>query len=164
MGTDRDGGSVAIEPATPPWTVHLRYWAVVALWMGLISYLSTDAFSASNTHRYLDPLLRWIFPGLSNPDLIRMHSWVRKLAHFVEFFVLSGLVVWAQRAGRPIPWRWQWARNALLLVAAYAAVDELHQALQRNRTPAAADSAIDLLGGAAAQALLYLRHRLASRG
>lgn len=163
MNGERCSGS-AEDGATPlPWAVHLRYWAVVAVWMGVISYLSTDAFSASNTHRYLDPLLRWLFPDLTNPDLLRMHSVVRKLAHFVEFFVLSGLVTWAQRAGRPIPWRARWALVAVALVAVYASLDELHQAFEHNRTPSAADSGIDLLGGAAAQALLYLRHRLASR-
>ena len=145
-----------------PWTIHLRYWLVVALWMALISYLSTDAFSATNTHLYVDPLLRWFFPDISNPEVLQLHGGVRKLAHFTEFFVLGGLTIWAQRAGRPIVWRLRWMLNAMLLVIGYSLVDEIHQAFTHDRTPALADSGIDMLGGAVAQALLYLRHRLRS--
>lgn len=163
-------GVEAVEPAArapeppPPWAVHARYWAVVAVWMGLISYLSTDAFSATNTHRYVDPLLRWLFSDLTNAEVLQLHGAVRKLAHFVEFFILSGLVVWAQRAGRETRWRLRWALRALALVVVYALVDELHQGFTANRTPAFTDSGIDVLGGATAQALLCLRHRLRPRG
>lgn len=157
-------GAGGARAAALPWPVHLRYWVVVVLWMGVISYLSTDAFSASNTHRYLDPFLRWLFPDLTNPEVLRMHSVVRKLAHFGEFFVLSGLAYWAQRAGRATAWRGRWALQALLLVVVYASIDELHQAFTNNRTASLADSGVDGLGGAAAQALIFLRYRLGSRG
>lgn len=146
-----------------PLAVRLRYWVVVALWMGVISYLSTDAFSASNTHNYIDPILRWLFPGITNPEILRLHWVVRKGAHFGEFLVLGLLAVWAQRAGRPAPWRPRWALRAMLLVIVWASLDELHQSLQRSRTPAVADTGIDIAGGAAGQVLLYLRHLLRSR-
>lgn len=148
--------------APPPLSIRLRYWAVVAVWMALISYFSTDAFSAANTNRYLDPFLRWLFTGIDNAELRAAHTVVRKTAHFAEFFVLGLLVVWAQRAGRPIGWRARWAVNALLVVAAWAALDEIHQAFNRNRTGAFADTGIDVIGGGVGQLLLYVRYRLRS--
>jgi VanZ family protein len=146
-----------------PFAVHLRYWIVVVLWMGVISYLSTDAFSASNTHNYIDPILRWLYPGITNPEIVRLHGVVRKGAHFAEFFVLGLLAVWAQRAGRPTTWRARWALRAMVVVIVWAALDELHQGVQRNRTPAALDTGIDIAGGAVAQVFLYLCHLVRSR-
>lgn len=165
---DRDaagrGAAVAARwPPAPPWTTRLRYWAVVIAWMALISYLSTDAFSATNTNRYLDPLLRWLFPAISNAELRDAHTVIRKSAHFTEFLVLGLLTVWAQRAGRPIRWRGRWAVNALLLVIAYGSLDEFHQSFVASRTASFADAGIDALGGAAGQVVLYLRHRLRIR-
>ena len=150
-------------PAPPPWATRLRYWAVVLAWMALISYLSTDAFSAANTHRYLDPVLRWLFPSISNAELRDAHTVIRKSAHFAEFLVLGVLAVWAQRAGRPIAWRGRWTLSALLLVVAYASLDEFHQSFVASRTPSFADTGIDVLGGVVGQAFLYLRHRLRFR-
>jgi VanZ family protein len=155
--------AVAAGDEPPPWAVRLRYWAVVAAWMALISYLSTDAFSAANTHRYMDPVLRWLFPAWSNAELRLAHTVIRKCAHFTEFFVLGVLVLWAQRAGRRPPWRGRWAVNALLIVVAYASLDELHQAFTTSRTPSFADTSVDVIGGSVGQVLLYLRHRLRMR-
>lgn len=156
-------GVLAAVDEPPPWVVRLRYWAVVVAWMALISYLSTDAFSAANTHRYMDPVLRWLFPTWSNAELRVAHTVIRKSAHFTEFFVLGVLVVWAQRAGRQTPWRGRWALYALLLVIAYASLDEFHQAFTTSRTPSFADTGIDVIGGTVGQVLLYLRHRLRIR-
>lgn len=161
------GGREAVDapwpPAPPPWATRLRYWAVVLAWMALISYLSTDAFSAANTHRYLDPVLRWLFPSISNAELRDAHTVIRKSAHFTEFLVLGVLAVWAQRAGRPIAWQARWTLSALLLVVVYASLDEFHQSFVVSRTPSFADTGIDVLGGVAGQAVLYLLHRLRSR-
>jgi VanZ family protein len=158
-----EAGPVASPRASelpPPLAIRARYWAVVVVWMLFISYLSTDAFSAANTNRYLDPWLRWLIPGISNAELFFGHTVIRKTAHFVEFLVLGVLAVWAQRAGRPTRWRGRWALNALLLVATWGLLDEFHQAFESDRTATFADAGVDFLGGAAGQLLLYLRHRL----
>jgi VanZ family protein len=163
---DTDGAGAVDAPwppPSPPWATRLRYWAVVLAWMGLISYLSTDAFSAANTHRYLDPVLRWLFPWSSNAELRAAHTVIRKSAHFIEFLVLGVLTFWAQRAGRPIAWRGRWTLSALVLVVAYASLDEFHQSFVVSRTPSFADTGIDVLGGVVGQAVLYLRHRLRFR-
>ena len=150
---------VAPETGSPRPTALLRYWGIVFIWMALISTLSSNAFSAQNTHHYIDPFLRHLFPGITTPQLLAAHAVVRKLAHFSEFFILGWLIFWAARRGRMPRWRAAWLLQAIALSAAYALLDEARQALSPDRTPSLNDSAIDTLGAATGQLLLYLRHR-----
>ncbi len=152
------------DQATP---LRLRelvwYWGIVVAWMVVISTLSADPFSASNTHRYIDPVLRFFFPGLSFSELMWAHSVVRKTAHFVEFAVLGFLVFWASRRGRQPRWRGRWMIQALAVAAGYALLDEFHQRFVASRTASLADSGIDFLGAACSQAAVYLRCRWMTR-
>jgi VanZ family protein len=131
------------------------YWGIVAAWMAIISLLSSDAFSATNTHHYIAPLLRFLFPGLSQAGFLKAHTVVRKTAHFTEFFVLGLLVFWALRRGRMPLWRAAWMLQALAIAAAYALLDEFHQAFTASRTSALGDSGVDFLGAAASQVVVY---------
>lgn len=146
-------------PSVYHWLHILRYWAVVAAWMACIAALSTDPFSAQNTHRYIDPVLRWLFPDLSPSGFVLAHTLIRKSAHFIEFFVLGMLVFWALRRGRPPRWRWAWSLQAVLLSGTWALLDELHQAFVISRTASLWDSALDTLGAVASQVTIYVRHR-----
>jgi VanZ family protein len=141
----------------------IGYWGVVAAWMAVISVLSSEPFSASNTHRYIDPLLRFLFPNLRPADFVFAHTVIRKTAHFSEFFVLGSLLYWACRRGRFPRWRVPWMLQALVVAVAYSLVDELHQAFIPNRTPSLADSGVDSLGAGASQLFIYLRHVALSR-
>ncbi|MCX8071753.1 MAG: VanZ family protein [Candidatus Binatia bacterium] len=146
------------------WLHWLRYWAVVGLWMACISALSTDPFSAQNTHRYIDPVLRWLFPDLSPRGFVLAHTVIRKTAHFVEFFILGLLVYWATRRGRAPRWRLSWSLQAVTFSGVWALLDELHQAFVITRTASLWDSAIDTLGAAAGQAAIYFRSRYGRKG
>jgi VanZ family protein len=139
------------------------YWGVVIAWMAVISLLSTEPFSASNTNRYLDPVLRYFFPRITAAQFIFWHYMIRKAAHFAEFFVLGALAYWAARRGRWPRWRATWMLQALGLAVLYALVDEAHQAFVPSRTPSLYDSAIDSLGAAVSQTIIYLRHLLPAR-
>jgi VanZ family protein len=157
----------AQEPAPRQSALRIAgYWGVVAAWMATISLLSGEPFSAANTHRYLDPVLRFFFPHMTAADFVLAHTVVRKAAHFCEFFVLGGLTYWACRRGRAPRWRHAWTLDALGLAMLYSLVDEAHQAFIPNRTSSLVDSGIDALGAAASQAVIYVRHvvlpRLAS--
>lgn len=134
----------------------LPYWAVVGLWLVVISTLSADPFSAQNTHRYIDPILRWLFPELTAAGFALAHTLIRKTAHFVEFFILGLLVFWAIRRGRPPSWRWQWSAQAVAFSALWALVDEFHQSFVLSRTASLWDSAIDTLGALMSQVALCL--------
>ena len=149
--------SPAGSPAPPPRLPTLGYWGVVAAWMVVISTLSTEPFSAANTNRYLDPILRYFFPHLTAAGFALAHFIVRKSAHFIEFFVLGSLIYWACRRGRPPLWRSTWMLQALGLAVLYALADEAHQAFVPNRTASLMDSGIDSLGAAASQLIIFLR-------
>jgi VanZ family protein len=121
----------------------IRYWGVVATWMLVISLLSGEPFSAANTNRYLDPIVRFFFPHLTAAQFTLAHAVIRKSAHFIEFFILGSLAFWAARRGRTPHWRAAWMLQAIGLAAGYSLVDELHQAFVPNRTASLTDSAID---------------------
>ncbi len=133
------------------------YWGTVCAWLLLISALSTDPFSAQNTHRYIDPILRWLFPELSPAGFAVAHTIIRKSGHFTEFFILGLLVFWALRRGRQPAWQWSWCVQAVAFCCGWALLDELHQSFVLTRTASLADSAIDSLGAAASQVLIWFR-------
>jgi VanZ family protein len=128
----------------PGWEL-LRRWGPLCFWMAAISTLSTDAFSAAETSRFIEPLLRWLLAGASSETILTLHGLIRKGMHVAEFGVLA--VLWY----RGLSWRkrgWQ-PRAALAafgLTVLSAAGDEFHQAFVPSRTASATDVAWDSLG------------------
>ena len=139
------------------------YWGVVLSWMVVISLFSTEPFSAENTGRYIDPLLRYFFPRITGAEFVLWHSVIRKSAHFTEFFILGSFTFWALRRGRWPRWRASWMLQALALAVLYSLADEVHQAFAPSRTPSLFDSGIDSFGAAVSQAVIYLRHLVLTR-
>lgn len=84
-----------------------------------------------------------------------MHHIIRKCAHFIEYFILSLLILRGIRGGRREV-RIAWIFAAIILVAGYASLDEFHQSFVPGRTPAVTDVLIDTSGGAAAQLIAAL--------
>jgi VanZ family protein len=141
---------------TPSWRNRLSRYGALALWLAFISYASTGTFAAAETSRIIGPLLRWLFPAITEQQLALAHFLTRKLAHFLEYAVLALL---AARAFIPstrdaLRRRWFWC--ALLVVAAYALLDEYHQSFVPTRTASVWDSLIDTAGGATALLVLKL--------
>lgn len=150
----------ALAPRELPGTLELaRYWGIVVLWMAVISLMSSDPFSAANTHRYIDPVLRFFFPDLSPSGFVLAHSIIRKTAHVLEFGVLGGLSYWASRRGRRPRWRARWALQALIIAGSFGLIDEVHQRFVVSRTGSLVDSGIDFGGAVLAQVLIYFRNR-----
>jgi VanZ family protein len=133
----------------------LKLWWPALLWAVVISLLSTDLFTAENTGHFIVPILHWMFPQASVETLDFMHYMIRKSAHFVEYFVLSLLILRGIRAGRHST-RLAWALAAIALVGGYAALDEYHQSFVPGRTAAVADVVLDTSGGIAAQVIAAL--------
>ncbi len=131
-------------------------WLLVALWIGLILLLSGGDFSASQTSRFIGPLLTWLFPEMPEANRLLLHGAIRKGAHVTEYAVLAALGFRALRLslskarGAPSKSRRSAlapAALALLLVAAVASVDEAGQARRDTRTGSLLDVGWDLLGG-----------------
>jgi VanZ family protein len=126
-----------------------RWWPAL-LWAAVISGFSTGTFTSENTGHIIIPALRWLFPHASPDTLELMHHVIRKCGHLTEYFILSLLILRGIRNGRSGV-RWTWALATILLVAAYASLDEFHQSFVPGRTALVTDVMIDTAGGAAAQ-------------
>ena len=126
-----------------------RWWPVL-LWAAVISLFSTYLFTSENTGRFIIPFLHWLLPRAAPGTLAEIHHLIRKSGHFTEYFILGWLLLRAIRDGRP-ELRLAWIALAILIVGAYASLDELHQSFVPGRTPAVTDVLIDTTGGAAAQ-------------
>jgi VanZ family protein len=133
----------------------LKRWWPALIWAVLISTFSTGAFTSENTSRIIIPVLHWLFPHTPMETLQMIHFAIRKCAHFTEYFVLSLLILRGIRSGRKET-RLAWALLAILMVAAYASLDEFHQSFVPGRTAAVGDVLIDTSGGVAAQLIASL--------
>lgn len=137
----------------------------------MIFFGSTDVLSGSRTSRFIAPVVRWLMPGISEEAVDRIVLLVRKGAHVSEYGVLAVLVL-AGLGGtfRPVPpsWSWQRAGGALLIGAAYAVTDELHQAFVPSRFGDPVDVLIDTVGAGvgllAIWALVRWRQRRSGAG
>jgi VanZ family protein len=131
---------------------QLARWVPAVLWALFISLLSTGWFSGERTGSILLPLLRALFPEASLATLATIHHAIRKLAHFLEYLVLSVLLTRALRDERTP--RARVHVRALALAVLWAVGDELHQALVAGRTASVVDCLIDMSGAAAGQAVV----------
>ena len=118
----------------------------MVLWAIVIALLSTSGFDTSFTYKLLKAANDFLGLGYSAVRLREMNIVVRKLAHVSEYFVLALLLWRALRRGREEVWRWSWAAGTLLLGAAWAGLDELHQVFERGRGSSVVDVGWDSLG------------------
>jgi VanZ family protein len=131
-----------------------RWWPALA-WAVAISGFSTGVFTAEHTSRIIIPILHWLLPHAAKSTLNKLHFLIRKSAHFIEYFILSLLVLRGIRAGRPGT-RFAWALVVIAVVACYASLDELHQRFVPGRTAAVGDVLIDTSGGITGQVVAAL--------
>jgi VanZ family protein len=137
----------------------LRAWLPSLFWAGLIWILSTSYFSAEHTGSIIKPILHWLFPTLSGVQLNLIHRYIRKSAHFTEYFVFALLLFRGVR-GAAKGWRWTWAFAAMSAAALYAALDEIHQSFVAGREARFFDAVIDTAGALAAVCVLWLWFRV----
>jgi len=141
-----------------------RIWryAPLLIWMALISFASSNAFSAVNTSRVVRPLLLWLFPGITEESIALTHFLVRKAAHLTEYAVLGGLAARAFIGSSHQLLRRQWFLAGLVLVVLHALLDEYRQSFTQSRSGSLYDSGIDVAGGLIGLiGFSYLRRRSA---
>ena len=137
----------------------VRSWWPALLWAGIIFSLSTGSFSSEHTESILYPVFHWLMPSLTLEQFDPIHYFIRKAAHFTEYFIFCLLLFRGVRGGRA-GWRWTWALAALSIAAGYSALDEIHQAFVASRTASAYDSLLDTTGAFAAMVVVWLWFRL----
>jgi VanZ family protein len=141
---------------------RIRRYAPLVIWMVFIFFASTAEFSAGNTSRIIGPLLRWLFPNISEEQLTLAHFITRKVAHFAEYAILAWLAARAFTTSSRQALRRQWFLISLLLVIIYSLSDEYHQSFVPSRTGSIYDSLIDISGGLTAL-LIYALWRKRAR-
>lgn len=124
-----------LESARQSW---LNGWALPFLWILTLFVLSSSLFSANNTSRLLEPVLRWLLPWASAATIGLIHGLIRKAAHFTNYGILFWLLIRGPLSGRPYV--------ALSLCVLYAMLDEGHQIFVPGRTPSLYDVALDSSG------------------
>jgi VanZ family protein len=139
----------------PAW---LRAWWPALLWAGIIFSMSTDTFSAEHTGAVIEPILRWMVPSITEDQFYAVHYFIRKSAHFTEYFIFCLLIYRGVRGDRR-GWRWTWGLAALACAAGYSALDEIHQAFVASRTASPYDSLLDSAGAFFAFAVLWVWFR-----
>jgi VanZ family protein len=147
------------QPRVPAW---LRAWWPALLWAGVIFLMSTDTFSAEHTGAVLERILHWLVPSITEDRFSTIHRFIRKDAHFTEYFVFCLLLYRGVRGARK-GWRWTWGLTALFCAAGYSALDEIHQAFVASRTASPYDSLLDSIGAFAAFGVLWAWFRLRNR-
>ena len=129
------------------------------VWLGFISFASSNSFSASNTSRIIGPLVLWLFPHTSAETLATIHFITRKIAHFTEYAILGLLAARAFRTSPRPAISERWFLICATLVVVYALMDEYHQSFVPSRTASIFDSFIDMAGGLTALIIVRRRNR-----
>jgi VanZ family protein len=143
-------------PRAGGWRQRLWRYGPLVLWIALICYASTAAMSAAQTSRVIGPLLRWLFPAITDAQLLAAHAVVRKLAHVAEYGVLALLAARAFLGSSKVFLRRRWPAASLALAACLALLDELNQSLTPSRGGSILDSLLDVAGASLALAAVAL--------
>lgn len=139
------------------------FWIPVLIWMGMIFYSSAQPYGEqdmrSNIEDYVNEefvikYFSWVSIDYGGGTPVSIENkgvggfiefFIRKGAHFSVFFVLGALtytaLLYSNFRRRQVFWL------ALLLVAIYAGLDEVHQSFTGDRTPMWQDSVLDTCGG-----------------
>ncbi|WP_410503786.1 VanZ family protein [Leptolyngbya sp. 7M] len=129
------------------------------MWIGVIFYLSSQAGAASETSRFLGPLIQYFFPEMLPESRQMIHAIIRKSAHFFEYAVLAALVIRAFSLSSLSKLRKNRFVLAIIFSGIIASIDEFNQSLNPARTGLVTDVLLDLSGAIFATLLVYSFYR-----
>ena len=143
---------------TPPRPNLLRAWWPAVVWIGLITFESTDFLSSKNTGSILYALLTRLFGEINFYKFLIFHHYLRKTGHVVGYGMLSLLLLhgWRATLGRVHVWLLRAALLSWLGTACVAVLDEWHQSFIPSRTGTIWDVALDSVAGIAFLVVAYL--------
>jgi VanZ like family len=135
-----------------------RAWWPAAVWIGLITFESTDFFSSEHTGSLLYTLVTRLFGEINFYNFLIFHHYLRKTGHVVGYGMLGLLLLRGWRAtfgqGRALLWRTSllsWLGTAFV-----AAMDEWHQSYIPSRTGTWKDAVLDSVAGLVFLLVAYL--------
>ncbi len=138
----------------------VKYWIPFFIWCGLISWMSTDAFSSDQSSKFIMPVIHYLFPWLLPQDVDFIHWLIRKAAHLVVYFVLGCLLFRALCGDALQKWCLRLSVYSVILLTIFALVDELHQSSVPSRTFLLSDVAINSSGVMFSQIAIILREKI----
>lgn len=143
------------SPASPP--NLLRAWWPALVWVVLITFESTDAFSSEHTGSMLYALLTHLFGDINLHKFLVFHHYLRKTGHVVGYGMLGLLLLRGWRA--TLDQNNLQLRRTLLLawlgVVFVACMDEWHQSYIPSRTGTWRDAVLDSTAGLVALMFAY---------
>lgn len=138
----------------------LKAWIPSLIWLAIIAVESTDLLSSSREGHFLYSVLTFFFGSINFEKFLVWNDHLRKLGHFVGYFVLSWFQFAAWRATIFVPnagnWALRWARISFLMTVMVATLDEWHQSLIPSRTGRFHDVVLDSSAALVAQLLIWL--------
>ena len=144
----------------------MRAWWPAAVWIGIITFESTDYLSAQSTGSMLYDALTRLFGPINLYEFLYWHHYLRKAGHVVGYAMLGLLLLrgfWMTFGDRT-----EWKRLipvfAWLGTALVATMDEWHQSYIPSRTGTPWDILLDSTAGLAALALAYIALRRKTPG
>ena len=129
------------------WRGRIFRYAPLILWIGAIFVASSSTGSMSSTSRFIRPLLEFLFPNTPEDVLIIYHGYIRKFAHFAEYFALAFFAARAFSGSSNKFIKKYWFVFAMALVALVATADETNQSFLASRTSSVYDVLLDCAGG-----------------
>ena len=119
--------------------------------MGVIFSASSDRMSLEHSSRIISPIVRCLFPHLSDEAVRATVFIIRKFAHLTEYAILA-VLLWRTQ-DKPIRgavrrWKLSAAWFALSIATLYAATDEFHQTFVPTRQGSVRDVLLDSAGAA----------------
>jgi VanZ family protein len=139
----------------------LRAWWPAIVWIGLITFESTDFFSAQNTGSLLYSLLTRLFGEINFHDFLIFHHYLRKTGHILGYGMLSLLLLrgWRATLGYAHAWLLRTALLAWVGTALVASMDEWHQSFIPSRTGNPGDVLLDSAASLVFLLIAYVRLR-----
>lgn len=150
---------MAIDFKNKKWRGRVIAYAPLFLWIGVIFLFSSRQGAMSKTSLFVRPLLLFLFPDAPEETLIIYHGYVRKFAHFAEYFVLAFFAFRAFSSSANEFLRKYRFQISLSLVFSIAALDEFHQSFLVSRTGSVWDVLLDTAGGLTALSIIYFWNR-----
>ena len=141
------------------WLGRITAYAPLILWIGVIFFLSSNQGSMSQTSLFVRPILKFLFPAAPEETLQIYHGYVRKGAHFTEYALLAFFALRAlARSSFASLGNLRYVLP-LVLAAIVASIDEFIQSFEASRTGTYRDVLLDIAGGVAMVAILWLIKR-----
>jgi VanZ like family len=137
-----------------------KQWIPAVIWLGVISFESTDLLSSEHTGSILYPILTRLFGPINTIAFLEWHHYLRKVGHVFGYAMLSFLLFRAWRATLPrvtgVLWSISWASIAFFMTALVASLDEWHQTFIPSRTGTLRDVLLDSTAALGAQVLIWI--------